>query len=175
MSPQSAAHSTKESIQVKQPITGDVFDRIQQSYDSIARRAFELFENNGKSFGRDLENWFRAESELLRPLQLEMTESDDTLNIKVEVPGFNTKELEIYIEPRKLTLVGKHEYREENKKAKTIYSERCSNEIMRVLDLPAQVDSSKASATLKDGILSIELPKAAQAKTVRIEAKAASA
>ena len=33
---------------------------------------------------------------------------------------------------------------------------------MRLLYLPAEVDSSKASATLKDGILIIELPKAAQ-------------
>jgi HSP20 family molecular chaperone IbpA len=52
------------------------------------------------------------------------------------------------------------------------YSERCAKEILRVIYLPAEVDSSKASATLKDGILNIELPKAAHAQTVRIEPKA---
>jgi HSP20 family protein len=89
------------------------------------------------------------------------------------VPGFSTKELEINVEPNKLTIAGKHEAQEENKKGKTIYSERCGKEILRVVDLPAEVGSSKVSAMLKDGILNIELPKAAHAKRVRIEPKTA--
>jgi len=89
------------------------------------------------------------------------------------VPGFSTKELEINVEPRRLTITGKHEAHEESKKGKRIYSERCANEILRVVDLPGEVDSSKVSATLKDGILNIQLPKTAHAKTVRIEPKEA--
>ena len=46
-------------------------------------------------------------------------------------------------------------------------------EIMRVVELPAEVDASKVNATLKDGVLTIELPKTPQAKRVRIEAKTA--
>jgi len=109
---------------------------------------------------------------LLHPVHLEMAESDDNLTVRAEAPGFSNNELEINVEPRKLTIVGKHEAQEERKKAKTIYSERCAKEILRVVYLPADVDSSKASATLKDGILNVELPKAAHAKTVRIEPKA---
>ena len=172
MSPQAATQPAKESIQVKQSANGDVFDRIQQTYDAIARRAFEIFENDDRWLGNDLENWFRAESELLHPVHLEMTESDENLKVRAEVPGFSTNELAINVEPRKLTIVGKHQAQEESKKAKTIYSERCAKEILRVVYLSAEVDSSKASATLKDGILNIELPKAAHAKTVRIEPKA---
>lgn len=172
MSPQAAVQPAKVPVSVKQPATTDALDRIQQTYDSIARRAFEIFENNGRWFGHELDDWFRAESELLHPIHLEMTESDDDLTVRAEVPGFSTKELEINVEPRRLTLVGKHEAQEERKKSKTIYSERCAKEILRVVYLPADVDSSKASATLKDGIVSIELPKAAHAKTVRIEPKA---
>jgi HSP20 family protein len=172
MSPQAAVQPAKVSVSVKQPATSDVTDRIQQTYDSIARRAFEIFDNNGRWLGHELEDWCRAESELLHPIHLEMAESDDDLTVRAEVPGFSIKELEINVEPRRLTLVGKHEAQEERKKAKTIYSERCAKEILRVVYLPTDVDGSKASATLKDGILSIELPKAAHAKTVRIEAKA---
>jgi HSP20 family protein len=102
-----------------------------------------------------------------------MAESDDNLTVRAEVPGFSTKELEINVEPRRLTITGKHEAQEESKKGKTIYSERCVKEILRVVDLPAEVDSSKVSAILKDGILKIELPKAAHAKAVRIEPKTA--
>ena len=175
MSPQAATamQPAKAPVPVKQSATSDVFDQIQQTYDSIARRAFEIFNNNGRWLGNELEDWFRAESELLHPVHLEIAESDDNLTVRAEVPGFSAKELEINVEPRKLTIAGKHEAQEESKKGKTIYSERCAKEILRVVDLPAEVDSSKVSATLKDGILNIELPKAAHAKTVRIEPKTA--
>lgn len=175
MSPQAATamQPAKTSVPVKQSVTGDVFDQIQQTYDSITRRAFEIFDNNGRWLGHELEDWFRAESELLHPVHLEITETDDSLAVLAEVPGFSTKELKIDVEPRRLTITGKHEAKEESKKRKTVYSERCAEEIMRVVDLPAEVDSSKVTATLKDGILSLEMPKAAHAKTVRVEAKAA--
>ena len=175
MSPQTATamQPAKAPVAVKQSATGDVFDRIQQTYGEIARRAFEIFDNNGRWLGNDLEDWFRAESELLHPVHLEIAESDVNLTVQVEVPGFSTKELEINVEPRRLTIAGKHEAQEESKKGKTIYSERCAKEILRVIDLPAEVDSSKVSAILKDGILKMELPKAAHAKAVRIEPKSA--
>jgi HSP20 family protein len=175
MSPQAATamQPAKGPVPVKQSPRGDVLDQIQQTYDSIARRAFEIFSDNGRWLGHELDDWFRAESELLHPVHLEIAETDDNLTVRAEVPGFSTKELEINLEPRKLTISGKHEAQEESKKGKTIYSERCAKEILRVVDLPTEVDSSKVSAILKDGVLSIELPKAAHAKTVRIEPKTA--
>jgi len=175
MSPQAATamQPAKGAVPVRQSATSNVFDQIQQTYDSIARRAFEIFEDNGRWAGNELENWLRAESELLQPVRLEITDSDDSLTVRAEVPGFNAKELEINVESRTLTISGKHETQEENKKGKTIYSERSAQEILRVVDLPAEVDGSKVSAILKDGVLNIELPKAAHAKRVRIEPKAA--
>jgi HSP20 family protein len=150
-----------------------LFDRINQMHQAIARRAFEFFEGDGGLFGRDWEHWFRAESELLHPVHVNINESDDMLAVQAEVPGFSPNELEINIEARRLTISGKKESREERKKGKTIYQERCSNEILRVVDLPAEVDAKKATATLKNGILELTLPKAAQAKSTRVEIKAA--
>ena len=175
MSPQAATamQPAKAPVPVRQPATSDVVDQVEQIYDSIARRAFEIFNNNGRWLGHELEDWFRAESELLHPVHLEIAESDDSLTVRAEVPGFSTKELEIHVEPRKLTIAGKHEAQEESKKGKRVYSESCAKEILRVVDLPTEVDSSKVSAILKDGILNIELPKAAYAKTVLIESKTA--
>jgi HSP20 family protein len=161
---------------VKGPVpviqTGDIFDRIEKIYDAIARRAFEIFEDSGRWPGRDLDNWLRAETELLHPMHLELSESEDSLTVQAEVPGFNANELDINVEPRQLTVTGKRETKEESKRGRTVYSELCANEILRVIDLPAEVDSSKVNATLKDGILNIEIPKAAHAKTVRVEPKA---
>ena len=132
MSPQAATamQPLQAPVAVKQSPTGDVFNRIQQTYDSIARRAFEIFDSNGRSLGNDLDDWFRAESELLHPVHLEIAELDDNLTVQAEVPGFSTNELEINVEPRRLTIAGKHEAQEESKKGKTIYSERCAKEIL---------------------------------------------
>jgi HSP20 family protein len=171
MSPQVAValQQATAPVSVKQSVTGDVFNRIQQSHDSIARRAFEIYDNNGRWLGHDLEDWLRAESELLHPVHLEITEFDGALTVRAEVPGFSAKELEINVEPQRLTITGKLEAQEESKRGKPIYSERCAKEILRVVDLPGEVDTSKVSATLADGILNIELPKAAHAKEGRIE------
>jgi len=168
-----AMQPAKTSVPVKQAETGTTFERFQQTYDSIARRAFEIFDGNGRWFGRDLSDWLQAESEILHPVHLKIMESDDRLTVRAEVPGFSTKELEINVEPRQLTISGKHETREETSKGKTICSEQCAQEILRSVALPVEVDGSKVTATLKDGVLNIELPKAARARTVRVETKTA--
>lgn len=170
MSPQSAtAMQHAKEVPVKQ--TPSLFDRIEELHNSIARRAFEIFEGKGRWPGRELDDWLHAESEFVHPTHLEITESDNHLNVRVEVPGFNAKELEINIEPRRLTITGKHEAKDETKKGKTLYSEFCASEILRVVDLPAWVDTSEANATLKDGVLSIKMTKTSAPKSVRIEPK----
>jgi HSP20 family protein len=173
MSAQIAVQPAKASVPVRKSATDDVFDQIEETYNAIARRAFELFDNRGRWFGNDLEDWFRAESELLQPVNLEITETDDNFTVRAEVPGFSIKELTIDVEPHLLTITGRHEAQEESKKGKTIYSERSGKQVMRVVNLPADIDTSKATATLKDGVLNLELPKAAHAKAVRVEPKGA--
>jgi HSP20 family protein len=166
-----AMQTTKGSVPVRQS-AGDLLAQFDRIYDSIARRAFELFESNGRWFGHDLDDWFRAESEILHPLALELKETDGDFTVRAETPGFSAKDLEISLEPRCLKIAGKRQTKEEEKKGKVIRSELHADQILRAIDLPADVDTSKASATLKDGVLTIDLPKAAHAKAVRIEPKA---
>jgi HSP20 family protein len=111
---------------------------------------------------------------MLHPMHLELAESDSHLTVRAEVPGFNVKDLEINVEPRRLTVTGKRETKDETRKGKTIYSELCASEILRVVDLPAEVDTTNVSATLKDGILNIKMAKTPTPKSVRVELKAAS-
>ena len=166
-----AMEPAKESVPVKKS-SGDLLEQFDTIYDSIARRAFELFEGSGRSLGHDLDDWFRAESQILLPLPLQLKETDGDFTVRAEVPGFSVKDLEISLEPRCLRIAGKRETKEEEKKGKTIRSESCAGQILRVIDLPADVDTSKASASLKDGVLTIDLPKAAHGKAVPIEPKA---
>ncbi|MEJ2007938.1 MAG: Hsp20/alpha crystallin family protein [Acidobacteriota bacterium] len=91
-----------------------------------------------------------------------------------EVPGFKAEELEVSVEPYRLTITGKREAKkEEHKKGKTVYSERRAENLMRVIELPVEVDTAKVSATLKDGLLEFAMPKAVPARKIAIEKKAA--
>lgn len=166
-------HAAREAAPVRLATVDQIFDDMKQAFDSIARRAYEFFESNGRQYGRDLEDWFKAEAELLHPVHLDASESENTVTVRAEVPGFNANELEISLEPRRLTIAGKRESAKEEKKGKTVYSKRCSNQLFRSVDLPSEVDAEKVTATLKNGILEIEMRKAAQAKKTRIEPKAA--
>ena len=174
MTPQSvtAMQPAKISVLTKKSEPREVFSRMERIHNLIERRAFEIFDHGGRFIGRDLADWFQAEAELLHPIHLEIGESEEALTVRAEVPGFAAKELDIHVEPRRLTIAGKHEHKkEENKNGKTIYSELCAEEIIRSVDLPAAVEPSKVNATLKDGILSIELPKVTSTKSIRVEAK----
>ena len=149
-----------------------LMEKISQASQAITRRAYEIFEANGRRFGRDLDDWFKAEMELLHPVHVGITESEDDLEVKAEVPGFNEKEIQVSVEPSRLTITGKRETSIE-KKGKAVYSEFCSDQILRIVDLPANVDAGKATATLKNGVLHLTLPKAARAKTIEVKSKAA--
>jgi HSP20 family protein len=143
-------------------------------FADIARRAFQIFEGNGRMLGRDLEDWFKAERESLRPVHTELTESGESLEIKAEVPGFSEKELEISVEPRRVVVTGKHESTDkEEKKGEIVRSESYSDQFLRIVDLPVDVETDKVTATLKNGVLSVAMPKVAKARSVRIKPKAA--
>ena len=106
------------------------------------------------------------------PLPLQLKETDGDFTVRAEVPGFSVKDWRSVWNRAALKIAGKRETKEEEKKGKMIRSEFCADQILRAIDLPADVDTSKASASLKDGVLTIDLPKAAHAKAVRIEPKA---
>jgi len=160
-----AVQKAKEPIAIKTASADGFLEETQKAFDAISRRAFEIFECNGRSSGHDIEDWFKAEKELFHPVHLDVTESEDSISVKAEVPGFTEKQLQVKVEPSRLTISGKRESSKEEKKGKTVYSETCSDEIFRVVDLPAEVDTGKVATALKDGVLQLTMPKAAKRST----------
>jgi HSP20 family protein len=167
-----AVQMAKQPTTLK-PFAPDFFERANSILEEVSRRAYEIFEGNGRAHGRDLENWFEAERELLHPVHIQMSESSDALEIKAEVPGFTERELSISVEPRRLVITGKRETKKEESKGTTIYSETCASEIMRAVDLPVDVETERVTATLRNGILELGLPKAVKAKSIKVEPRAA--
>jgi HSP20 family protein len=146
----------------------EILDEMRETFDSIARRAYELFESNGRQPGHDLDNWFRAENEFLRPTPVEVREANGSVQVRAEVPGFEPKDLEVSIEPTRLTIAGKRETTTKEDKENVLYSECRANQLYRSVPLPVEVNAEKATATLKQGILELTLPKATSPKKVKI-------
>src|SRR6476619_1856084 len=63
-------------------------ERMNKMFETVAKRAYQIFESNGLIFGHEIDDWFKAESELFHPVHVEMTESGEILEVKAEVPGF---------------------------------------------------------------------------------------
>jgi HSP20 family molecular chaperone IbpA len=127
--------------------------------DSIARRAFEI-SASGEHIGHELADWLQAEMEFLHPAYIAISESPRSLTVRVDVPGFKEKDLEIEVEPGRVTIAGKRVTQNGSHTHKRIYTETYSDVILRVIDLPTAVDTAEVKATVKDGVLELDLPKA---------------
>src|SRR5258708_6408175 len=143
--------------------------------DLIARRAYELFESSGFTHGHAHEDWLRAESEILLQAPGHVTETETGVTIRADVPGFREKDLEVRAAPRSLCITGKRQESSDQKEGTTIYSERHTKQLFRVVGLPAEIDPDRVNATVSDGLLEIKLLKVGLGKKVPVLAKAATA
>ena len=135
---------------------------MQELQLAIARRAFELFETRSCEHGHDWEDWFRAESELLRPVSISMQELADRISVRTNVLGFEEKdELRVSIEPHRILILGKKEASAiETEEGKGEYIDWVPDRILQFIDLATEVMPDSAVVELQAGQLKIELRKA---------------
>ncbi|MEY2490405.1 MAG: hypothetical protein QOC70_2347 [Verrucomicrobiota bacterium] len=98
---------------------------------------------------------------------LDLYQNNDNIVAVVELPGMRKEEIEISLHDGTLTISGerKEETSQENGAART---ERSVGKFRRSITLPTRVDVNKVSATYKDGLLTVTLPKAEEAKPKQI-------
>ena len=143
----------------------DLHWEVQQVQLAIARRAYELFETRGCEHGHDWEDWFQAESELLRPVSVSMQESADRISVHANVLGFEENELRVSIEPCRITILGKKKTSAVNAEGgKTEFVDWYPDQILRLVDLPREVIPKRSVVELQAGVLKFELPKAPKQK-----------
>jgi HSP20 family molecular chaperone IbpA len=155
-----AVQRAREQLAIRAAKPDGIIQRANHVFEEIARRAYEIFETRGRRIGHECDDWLEAERDLLHPLHVHIVESDDSLRVRAEVPGFSEDEVEVSIEPRQLAIAGKRQTAEDGKFGKTLYSETCSDEILRIVSLPVEIDPRKAVTTLRNGVLEFTLPKA---------------
>ena len=100
---------------------------------------------------------------------VEIFERGTDLVVRAELPGISRDEIEIDIEDDSLTLRGERKKDVEPEEGKSYRSERTYGAFKRSFSLAPTVDVSRISATHKNGVLEIVLPKVEQAKPQRVE------
>lgn len=93
--------------------------------------------------------------------RIDMSETDKELLVKVELPGMTEKDVDISINRDMLTISGEKKQEKEQSEKGWYRMERQYGSFSRSIPLPYEIESDKAEALYKDGILSIKLPKSA--------------
>lgn len=104
----------------------------------------------------------------------DVSETDDAVEVSVELPGIDEKDIDISLNNDVLTIRGEKKAEREEKKKGYYLSERSYGSFHRSIPLPPGVDSEKADAQFKKGVLTVSLPKTpeAQEKVRKIAVKA---
>lgn len=99
---------------------------------------------------------------------LDLYQTTDNVVAVLELPGMRKEDIEISLHDGTLTIAGERKSSSSNGE-KAERTERYVGSFRRSITLPARVDANKVSATYRDGILTVTLPKAEEAKPKRIE------
>ncbi len=102
---------------------------------------------------------------------IDVADKDDAVVVRAEVPGCKAEDIEISVYGNTVTISGEKKESKEEKDKGYYYSESSYGSFRREIVLPMDVDESKIDAVCKDGVLSITLPKAEKAKTVKVKVK----
>lgn len=105
---------------------------------------------------------------------MDLYDQGDELVFKAVIPGAHSEDIELSVEQNTLTIRGRFGYTlspEEAKNTTWYRREIGSGQFAESVTLPVPIDSERAEARFEDGILTLKLPKAEQARTRRIPVK----
>jgi len=102
---------------------------------------------------------------------VDVVESDKEVTVSAELPGMEEKDIELQIRDNTLVIRGEKEHHEEEKGRYVYRAERSYGSVQRSVPLPAEVDTDRASAIYKNGVLIVTLPKLkpTQRKTISVK------
>ena len=152
-------------------------------FESLRKEVDRLFDDFGHGFLRapfrrsmfDIEPFWRREISWAGVPAVDIAEKDDGYEITAELPGMDEKNIEVRVSNGTLVVKGEKKEEKEEKKKDYYLSERHYGSFERRFPVPDAVDAEKIAASFKKGVLTVTLPKKAEAKkpAKTIEVKAA--
>lgn len=95
---------------------------------------------------------------------LDVFDKDGEIVVKADLPGVDKSDVEVTLTGNRLTVRAHKKHEAEVKQEQYFRSERTFGEVARSVELPAEVDAERVSASFRDGVLEVRLPKTAKAK-----------
>jgi len=158
------SHVAIQRIHPAEAQSHPVLEQIKSLADRIRDRAYQLFENRGHKDGSDVDDWLRAESDLLTIPKSDLVETEGKFEMQVAVPGFDSNEIEIDVLPDSLIVRAENSHKHETTKDHIQFCEFSEKELFRRFDLPTAINVDRVTANLDKGLLHITAPKAEEAK-----------
>lgn len=140
--------------------------------ESLRREVDRLFDSFDRSFWPRSSHW--ASMPVSVPA-MDIAEKPDGFEVTTELPGLAEKDVEVRVSDGSLTIRGEKQEETEEKDKNYYLQERRFGAFERSFSLPEGVDVDKIEASFRNGVLTVSMPKAAQAKAEakRIPIKAA--
>jgi HSP20 family protein len=151
-------------------------------FEALRREVDRLFDSFGGGFwprpfrsAFDIEPFWRREATWSSAPAVDVAESEKGYEITAELPGIDEKNVEVKLVNGTLTIKGEKREEKEEKNKDYYLNERRFGSFERSFGVPENVDESKIEANFKKGVLTVTLPKKAeaQAPAKKIEVKAA--
>jgi HSP20 family protein len=138
-------------------------------------RLFDDFMTDFRPWRSGVGFWGDGKGELVA--KVDVSETDNEIQVTADLPGIDEKDIEVTLSDGVLTIKGERKAEKEEKDEKKSYHriERSSGLYSRSIALPSEVDESKVKADFAKGVLTVRMPKSAQArsKVKKISIKAA--
>jgi HSP20 family protein len=166
-----------EKIHESATSAASLFSEMERLAELIRQRAFDNFLARGGSLGSDLDDWLRAERELVWTPGAKMTENDKEVTLRVQAPVLKPANIKVTVTPDSILVQAEVSHRHEEAKGKVCFCD-FAEKLFRRLDLPETINVDKVSATLDKGILQIVAAKvqaASKSRTVPVAARVSTA
>lgn len=104
-------------------------------------------------------------------LAVDVYQDKDNVIVKSTIAGVKPEDLDISISPDTVTIQGERRQEEEIREENYLYQECYWGTFSRTISLPVEIDVERAEAGLRDGILTIVLPKASRSRTKKVKVR----
>lgn len=130
--------------------------------DTLQRQFDRMFEDTLTPMAQN--SMAQNEWNFVRVPAAELNETDDEIHLKLELPGIDTKDLNVEVTEKAVSIQGERKSETKSESDGTTRSEFHYGKFQRVIPLPARIQNTQVQAEYKDGILNLTLPKTEQEK-----------
>ncbi len=153
---------TVEKLRDPDQADAPILREMQNFVEETQRRAFDLFQRRGASPGAELDDWLRAEREIVWTPEAELVENEKEVRIQVAAPGLEPKQIHVTALPETVIVKGETTHKHEGGEG-VQFCEFNERTLFRRFELDNQIDVDRVTATLDNGILRIVAPNATKA------------